>query len=78
MSYHRYWSREILKSLSQVTAIKEDDILETMKLLGLEQFMNPERRIVASDTDVLNHLLTESGSEGLKVDVSKLRLRYKG
>lgn len=84
LSYRGYWTRvlvEILKKkhnnnisikeLSDMTAIKTDDVLNTLQSLDLIQYRKGVHAICA-DTKVLDRHLKAAGRGGLEVDVSKL------
>ena len=61
----------ILQELSDMTAIKADDILSTLQSLDLIQYRKGQHAICA-DPKVLDRHLKAAGRGGLEVDVSKL------
>ncbi|CAA6658782.1 unnamed protein product [Spirodela intermedia] len=83
LSYRGYWTRVLLdilkkhksnisiKELSDMTAIKADDILSTLQSLDLIQYRKGQHAICA-DPKVLDRHLKAAGRGGLDVDVSKL------
>lgn len=70
-----YISAEVLgiifQELSDMTAIKADDILSTLQSLDLIQYRKGQHAICA-DPKVLDRHLKAAGRGGLEVDVSKL------
>ncbi|CAL9199204.1 unnamed protein product [Musa hybrid cultivar] len=83
LSYRGYWTRVLLdifkkhkgnisiKELSDMTAIKPDDILSTLQNLDLIQYRKGQHVIYAV-LKVLDCHLKAAGRGGLEVDVSKL------
>ncbi|KAF8411547.1 hypothetical protein HHK36_004101 [Tetracentron sinense] len=83
LSYRGYWTRVLLdilkkhksnisiKELSDMTAIKAEDILTTLQSLDLIQYRKGQHAICA-DPKVLDRHLKAAGRGGLEVDVSKL------
>ncbi|KAL5724336.1 histone acetyltransferase [Ranunculus cassubicifolius] len=83
LSYRGYWTRVLLdilkkhksnisiKELSDMTAIKAEDILTTLQSLELIQYRKGQHAICA-DPKVLDRHLKAAGRGGLEVDVSKL------
>ncbi|GFR41961.1 hypothetical protein Agub_g2758 [Astrephomene gubernaculifera] len=83
VSYHGYWTRELLailrdtegsisiKELSELTAIKPDDIINTLQQLGLIQYQKGQHVICAAPKLVEKHLKA-AGGPGLVVDPSKI------
>ncbi|XP_027341323.1 histone acetyltransferase of the MYST family 1 isoform X1 [Abrus precatorius] len=83
LSYKGYWTRVLLdilkkhkgnisiKELSDMTAIKADDILNTLQSLELIQYRKGQH-VICADPKVLDRHLKAAGRGGLEVDVSKL------
>eukprot|EP00198_Chlamydomonas_reinhardtii_P006421 XP_001695757.1 MYST family histone acetyltransferase [Chlamydomonas reinhardtii] len=83
VSYHGYWTRELLailkdtegsisiKELSEMTAIKPDDIINTFQTLGLIQYQKGQHVICAAPKLIEKHLKA-AGGPGLVVDASKI------
>ncbi|TYG50443.1 hypothetical protein ES288_D10G175500v1 [Gossypium darwinii] len=83
LSYRGYWTRvllDILKKhkgnisineLSDMTAIKAEDILTTLQSLELIQYKKGQH-VIYANPKVLDHHLKAAGRGGLEVDVSKL------
>ncbi|XVE55412.1 hypothetical protein DITRI_Ditri03aG0156600 [Diplodiscus trichospermus] len=86
LSYRGYWMRvllDILKKhkgnisikelrlLSDMTAIKAEDILTTLQTLELIQYRKGQH-VICADPKVLDRHLKAGGHGGLEVDVSKL------
>ncbi|WVZ66764.1 hypothetical protein U9M48_015945 [Paspalum notatum var. saurae] len=83
LSYRGYWTRVLLeilkkhkgnisiKELSDMTAIKADDILSTLQSLDLIQYRKGQH-VICADPKVLDRHLKAAGRGGLDVDVSKL------
>ncbi|THU53152.1 hypothetical protein C4D60_Mb10t11390 [Musa balbisiana] len=83
LSYSGYWTRVLLdifkkhegnisiKELSDMTAIKPDDILSTLQNLDLIQYRKGQH-VVCADLKVLDRHLKAAGHGGLEVEVSKL------
>ncbi|KAG2439926.1 hypothetical protein HXX76_004045 [Chlamydomonas incerta] len=83
VSYHGYWTRELLailkdtdgsisiKELSEMTAIKPDDIINTFQTLGLIQYQKGQHVICAAPKLIEKHLKA-AGGPGLVVDPSKI------
>lgn len=83
LSYRGYWTRVLLdilkkhksnisiKELSDMTAIKADDVLSTLQGLDLIQYRKGQHAICA-DPKVLDRHLKAVGRGGLEVDVCKL------
>ncbi|URE11104.1 MOZ/SAS family [Musa troglodytarum] len=83
LSYRGYWTRVLLdilkkhkgnisiKELSDMTAIKPDDILSTLQTLDLIQYRKGQH-VICADPKVLDRHLKAAGRGGLEVDVSKL------
>ncbi|KAF4358072.1 hypothetical protein G4B88_021821 [Cannabis sativa] len=83
LSYRGYWTRVLLdilkkhkanisiKELSDMTAIKADDILTTLQGLELIQYRKGQH-VICADPKVLDRHLKAAGRGGLEVDVSKL------
>ncbi|GLI59568.1 hypothetical protein VaNZ11_001474 [Volvox africanus] len=83
VSYHGYWTRELLailratecsisiKELSEETAIKIDDIINTLQTLGLIQYQKGQHVICAAPWLIEKHLKA-AGGPGLAVDPSKI------
>ncbi|KAG1334504.1 putative MYST-like histone acetyltransferase 1 [Cocos nucifera] len=83
LSYRGYWTRVLLdilkkhksnisiKELSDMTAIKADDILSTLQSLDLIQYRKGQH-VICADPKVLDRHLKAAGRGGLEVDVSKL------
>jgi len=60
-----------LQELSDMTAIKADDILSTLQSLDLIQYRKGQH-VICADPKVLDRHLKAAGRGGLDVDVSKL------
>ncbi|KAJ9531008.1 hypothetical protein QJQ45_000991 [Haematococcus lacustris] len=83
VSYHGYWTRELLavlqshegsisiKELSERTAMKPDDIEATLRQLGLIQMQKGQHVIVAAPHIVKQHL-KQAGGPGLVIEPSKI------
>ncbi|KAI3685183.1 hypothetical protein L6452_34420 [Arctium lappa] len=83
LSYRGYWTRVLLdilkkhkgnisiKELSDMTAIKAEDILATLQALELIQYRKGQH-VICADPKVLDRHLKAAGRGGLEVDVSKL------
>ncbi|KAL9272977.1 Histone acetyltransferase of the MYST family 1-like protein [Drosera capensis] len=83
LSYRGYWTRVLLdilkkhkgnisiKELSDMTAIKAEDILATLQTLELIQYRKGQH-VICADPKVLDRHLKAAGRGGLEVDVSKL------
>ncbi|XP_058190996.1 histone acetyltransferase of the MYST family 1 isoform X2 [Rhododendron vialii] len=83
VSYRGYWTRVLLdilkkhkgnisiKELSDMTAIKAEDILTTLQGLELIQYRKGQH-VICADPKVLDRHLKAAGRGGLEVDVSKL------
>ncbi|KAB5568647.1 hypothetical protein DKX38_002440 [Salix brachista] len=83
LSYRGYWTRVLLdilkrhkgnisiKELSDMTAIKAEDILTTLQTLELIQYRKGQH-VICADPKVLDRHLKAAGRGGLEVDVSKL------
>jgi histone acetyltransferase MYST1 len=83
LSYRGYWTRVLLdilkkhkgnisiKELSDMTAIKAEDILTTLQSLELIQYRKGQH-VICADPKVLDRHLKAAGRGGLDVDVSKL------
>ena len=73
-SYHYVWLLIwiwVLQELSDMTAIKSDDILSTLQSLYLIQYREGQH-VICADLKVLDRHLKAAGRGGLEVDVSKL------
>ena len=73
-SYHYVWLLIwiwVLQELSDMTAIKSDDILSTLQSLDLIQYRKGQH-VICADPKVLDRHLKAAGRGGLEVDVSKL------
>ncbi|GMI82883.1 histone acetyltransferase of the MYST family 1 [Hibiscus trionum] len=83
LSYRGYWTRVLLdilkkhkgnisiKELSDMTAIKAEDILTTLQSLELIQYRKGQH-VICADPKVLDRHLKAAGRGGLEVDASKL------
>ncbi|KZV28824.1 putative MYST-like histone acetyltransferase 1-like [Dorcoceras hygrometricum] len=83
LSYRGYWTRVLLdilkkhkgnisiKELSDMTAIKAEDILSTLQTLELIQYRKGQH-VICADPKVLDRHLKAAGRGGLDVDVCKL------
>ncbi|GMH22420.1 hypothetical protein Nepgr_024263 [Nepenthes gracilis] len=83
LSYRGYWTRVLLdilkkhkgnisiKELSDMTAIKAEDILATLQSLELIQYRKGQH-VICADPKVLDRHLKAAGRSGLEVDISKL------
>lgn len=60
-----------LQELSDMTAIKAEDILTTLQSLELIQYRKGQH-VICADPKVLDRHLKAAGRGGLEVDVSKL------
>lgn len=60
-----------MQELSDMTAIKADDILNTLQSLELIQYRKGQH-VICADPKVLDRHLKAAGRGGLEVDVSKL------
>lgn len=60
-----------MQELSDMTAIKADDILSTLQSLDLIQYRKGQH-VICADPKVLDRHLKAAGRGGLDVDVSKL------
>ena len=72
--YHHVWLLIwiwVLQELSDMTAIKADDILSTLQSLDLIQYRKGQH-VICADPKVLDRHLKAAGRGGLEVDVSKL------
>ncbi|KAJ0236470.1 PROCN domain-containing protein [Hirschfeldia incana] len=81
--YRDYWARILIvilkkhkgnisiEELSDMTAIKAEDILSTLQSLELVQYRKGQH-VICADPKVLNRHLKAAGRGGLVVDVSKL------
>lgn len=61
----------VLQELSDMTAIKAEDILSTLQSLELIQYRKGQH-VICADPKVLDRHLKAAGRGGLEVDVSKL------
>lgn len=61
----------LLQELSDMTAIKAEDILNTLQSLELIQYRKGQH-VICADPKVLDRHLKAAGRGGLEVDVSKL------
>ncbi|KAF6175657.1 hypothetical protein GIB67_022659 [Kingdonia uniflora] len=68
---YKHQMKNIIYELSDMTAIKADDILATLQGLELIQYRKGQHAICA-DPKVLDRHLKAAGRGGLEVDVSKL------
>jgi histone acetyltransferase MYST1 len=83
VSYRGYWTRALLgvlkdhdesisiKELSDMTAIKTDDVISTLQHLGLIQYQKGQHVICAAPKVIEKHLKA-AGSAGLAVDPSRI------
>ncbi|XLT40519.1 hypothetical protein HN873_071811 [Arachis hypogaea] len=83
LSYRGYWTRVLLdilkkcngnisiKELSDMTAIKTEDILTTLQSLELIQYKKGQH-LICADSKVLDRHLKVASRGGLEVNVSKL------
>jgi len=83
VSYHGYWTRELLnilrshegtisiKDLSDATMIKPDDIVNTLEMLGVIKYQKGQHVLCASAKEVEKHLKA-AGGPGLEVDSSRI------
>jgi len=83
VSYHGYWTRELLmllashegtisiKDLSNRTAIRPDDVHNTLQQLGMMQYQKGQHVICAAP-GVIERQLKAAGGPGLVVDPSKI------
>lgn len=70
LSTCQYWS-VVLQELSDMTAIKAEDILTTLQSLELIQYRKGQH-VICADPKVLDRHLKAAGRGGLDVDVCKL------
>jgi histone acetyltransferase MYST1 len=63
--------RPCMQELSDMTAIKADDILSTLQSLDMIQYRKGQH-VICADPKVLDRHLKAAGRGGLEVDVSKL------
>ncbi|GAQ84306.1 Histone acetyltransferase MYST family [Klebsormidium nitens] len=83
VSYRGYWTRVLLdilkrhrgsisiKELSDMTAIKTEDVISTLQALELIQYRKGQH-VICADPKVLDRHLKAAGRGGLTVDASKL------
>jgi len=83
VSYHGYWTREVLnilsktqgsisiKELSERTAIKANDITDTLNQLGLIQQVKGQHVIVAAP-HIIQAKLKQAGGPGLVIEPSRI------
>jgi len=80
ISFHHKWfqyagasvpNETCMQELSDMTAIKADDILSTLQSLDLIQYRKGQH-VICADPKVLDRHLKAAGRGGLDVDVSKL------
>jgi histone acetyltransferase MYST1 len=83
VSYRGYWTRALLgvlkdhdasisiKELSDMTAIKTDDVISTLQHLGLIQYQKGQHVICAAPKVIERHLKA-AGSAGLPVDPARI------
>eukprot|EP00850_Spirogloea_muscicola_P003039 SM000012S25301 [mRNA] locus=s12:233019:235528:+ [translate_table: standard] len=83
LSYRGYWTRVLLdilkkhranlsiKELSDMTAIKTEDVISTLQQLELIQYRKGQH-VICADPKVLERHLKAAGRGGLEVDPSKL------
>lgn len=83
VSYRSYWTRVILnvlkeykgsvsiKELSEMTAIKTDDIISVLNYLQLIQYQKGQH-VICAVPKLIDKYLAEAGSEGVRVDPEKL------
>eukprot|EP00798_Chlamydomonas_sp_ICE-L_P023144 gene23144-30348_t len=83
VSYHGYWTRQLLsilrehegsisiKDMSEMTAIKSDDVLNTLQTLGLIQYQKGQH-VICAVLKLLDKHLKQAGGPGLVVDPSKI------
>jgi len=84
VSYRSYWAYVLLsilqshrgvisiKQLSEMSAIKMDDIVSTLHALNVIKYWKGQHMISVSPKVIQEHLGTESAKNTLQVDVSKL------
>ena len=83
VSYRGYWTRALLpelkrhpgplsiKELSDMTAIRPDDVVSTLQHLGLIQYQKGAHVIVAAPA-LLDKHLREAGGAGMAVDAARI------
>lgn len=83
LSYRGYWTRVLLqilkrhrgnlsiKELSDMTAIKTEDVISSLQQLELIQYRKGQH-VICADPKVLDRHLKAAGKPGLEVDASKL------
>ena len=83
VSYYSYWTRTVLnvikrhegaisiKDLSDMTAIKQDDIISTLQRLNLIQYQKGQHVICAAPKLIDRHI-KEAGNFRYDVDAAKL------
>ena len=84
VSYRSFWAHVLLsilqshrgaisiKQLSEMSAIKTDDIVSTLQALQLIKYWKGQHMIAVSPKVLHDHLESESARKQLQVDVSKL------
>ena len=84
VSYRSYWAYVLLsilqshrgtisiKQLSEMSAIKMDDIVSTLHALNLIKYWKGQHMISVSPRVIQEHLAHEASKNALQVDASKL------
>tara|TARA_B100000795_G_scaffold268069_2_gene254248 strand:- start:328 stop:666 length:339 start_codon:yes stop_codon:yes gene_type:complete len=84
VSYRSYWAHVLLsimqshrgaisiKQLSEMSAIKTDDIVSTLQALKLIKYWKGQHMISVSSRVLQEYVTSEQTRSGLQVDVSKL------
>ena len=82
VSYRSYWAHVLLsilqshrgaisiKQLSEMSAIKTDDIISTLQALNLIKYWKGQHMISVSPRVIQEHLSLESAKNALQVDAS--------
>lgn len=84
VSYRSYWTRVVLdvlqqhrgnlsiKDISELTAIRTDDIVKTLESLNLIKYWKGDHIISCTVRIIDEHLKTMSPQRGIEIDVSRL------
>jgi histone acetyltransferase MYST1 len=85
VSYRSYWTRVVLdvlqqhrgnlsiKDISELTAIRTDDIVKTLESLNLIKYWKGDHIISVTPRIIDEHLKTMSSQRGIEIDVSRLK-----
>eukprot|EP00884_Botryococcus_braunii_P004438 jgi/Botrbrau1/13996/Bobra.150_1s0007.1 len=86
VSYRSYWSRELLvaiyehgpnisiKELSELTAIRPDDIVSTLQFLGMVRYWKGDHILVVHPRTVEEHL--KKGATQIPIAIEESRVHY--